>query len=122
MKLYLAGPFEQQANISRLALALVREGHAITSRWLTEHGEAALPAELARHARHDLEDIDAADAFVLVTGAGGNPRGGRHFETGYAYHAGKRLVIFGPKENVFHHLERIERARDKAELVRLLAR
>jgi hypothetical protein len=54
----------------------------------------------------DLQDIEAADTLVLFSEDPliGTPRGGRHFETGYAFGRGKRVVIVGGEENIFHYL------------------
>lgn len=35
-------------------------------------------------------------------------RGGRHVEFGVAVASCKRLVVIGPRENIFHHLPRVE--------------
>jgi hypothetical protein len=40
---------------------------------------------------------------VLTTGE--LARGGRHFETGYAYRAGIPVILVGPVEHAFHHLD-----------------
>jgi nucleoside 2-deoxyribosyltransferase len=121
MKLYLAGPFENRSDIAVVALALARDGHEITSRWLTEHAVAFTQAEHARQARVDLADIEAADALVLVNEPG-SERGGRHFETGYAFALGKRIYVIGQRTNVFHHLGDVLRVRSVEELRRTLAR
>jgi hypothetical protein len=61
----------------------------------------------------DVEDILNADAFVLFTAEEADyteipvaalTRGGRHWETGFAYAAGKEVILCGKRENVFHHL------------------
>src|SRR5262249_40345922 len=83
-------------------------GHVVTSRWhrrgATEPQGAGRGALLAQSAAEDLEDIDSADALVLFTQAGKHFAGGRHVEAGDALGRGKRVIIFGPRENVFYHL------------------
>jgi nucleoside 2-deoxyribosyltransferase len=54
-------------------------------------------------ADRNLHDIDASDIFILLT-TGMAARGGRHFETGYAFARGKPIVILGPVEHAFQHL------------------
>jgi nucleoside 2-deoxyribosyltransferase len=58
------------------------------------------PARCWQFADIDLADIDAADIFVSFTGPVG--RGGRHIEHGYAMARGLRIVIVGPRDNIFH--------------------
>jgi nucleoside 2-deoxyribosyltransferase len=53
-----------------------------------------------KFAAADLSDIDAADTLVSFTGPVG--RGGRHIEHGYAMARGLRIVIVGPRDNIFH--------------------
>ncbi len=37
-----------------------------------------------------------------TSGNGGGGKGGRHIEHGYAVATGKRLIVVGPRENIFH--------------------
>jgi nucleoside 2-deoxyribosyltransferase len=57
----------------------------------------------------DLDDIDRADALVLMTMPVGTmfSSGGRMVELGYAIGTGKRIFILGPRENIFCHLPRV---------------
>lgn len=84
----------------------------VTSRWIDLHGGElelsytpellnARPADCWRHGSSDLRDLRAADTIVSFTGGEGG-KGGRHVEHGYAIAACKRLVIVGPRENIFH--------------------
>lgn len=73
---------------------------------------AAHPVEAWEHGQRALEDLSDADAIVSFTGGG--RRGGRHVEHGVAiaYHdehpwlgdsrEAFRLIVVGPRENVFH--------------------
>jgi hypothetical protein len=85
----------------------------VTSRWIDCHdGEldasyipevlAAQPEVCWIHGLNDLEDLARADVIVSVTGDGGGGKGGRHVEHGYAIASGKRLIVVGPRENIFH--------------------
>lgn len=88
----------------------------VTSRWLREklNSKADLndtsDDSNRYHAKLDVEDIDACDTFVLHTVSPLQPtkRGGRHWETGYAYAKGKSIILCGPRENVFHYLPGIK--------------
>ena len=87
---------------------------AVTSRWIDCHGgelevsytpEAlnADPEGCWKHGQHDIDDIHDADVLVSFTGNGGGGKGGRHIEHGYALGSRfMRLVIVGPRENIFH--------------------
>jgi hypothetical protein len=112
---YLAARYSRNPELCeyRDELCAKIPGSVVTSRWIDQHaGEleasytpevlATRPAECWTFGAHDLEDLDAAQVIVSFTGAGGGGKGGRHIEHGYAIAAGKRLVVVGPRENIFH--------------------
>ena len=73
-------------------------------------------------AAEDLEDVLRADCLVSFTeepaaGVAWAARGGRHVEFGIALAMGKRLCVVGPRENIFHHLPRVEVFRSLTELI-----
>jgi hypothetical protein len=89
-------------------------GAVVTSRWVDGHPDGfaqdvsftpeflgANPETCWINGRADIEDLLAAHTIVTFTGDGGG-KGGRHIEHGYAIAAGKRLVVVGPRENIFH--------------------
>jgi hypothetical protein len=120
VKIYLAGPYADMEELQGWADALELAGHECTSRWLKEDPELPMgssPADAARGAQMDLDDIDRSDAVIckifprgtLITG------GGRHIEFGYAINESQnrlvpmRLICIGVgAETVFHHLPQIE--------------
>lgn len=106
MKIYLAGRYERRLELVDIAKELKSFGHEITSRWLDGSHDNADPKECATI---DLDDIDAADAILLISenGANTHSRGGRHFEFGYAYALGKTMILFGKEEGVFHYLPEV---------------
>jgi len=119
MKVYIAGQFNSKAQRLLDTALLVKNGIDVTSRWMYEtvpHTANVTDLPDAYHAETamaDLEDIDNADALLMFvptekelvdTPIRAASRGGRHFEMGYAYRAGKPIYIIGPKENVFHFL------------------
>jgi hypothetical protein len=110
---YFAGRYSshRQLRDHRDELAAAMPTAKVTSRWIDCHDgpldQSLTPAELTgaparswRYGADDLTDIGAAEVVVSFTGAGG--KGGRHVEFGYALATGKRLVIVGQRENVFH--------------------
>lgn len=108
MTVYLAARYSRKEEIKSKSLILKELGIGVTSNWLDEpasnnglgSGKAAI---------QDIEDIQKADEFILFSESPTelHVRGGRHFETGYAYGIGKRITIVGPKENTFHFLKDI---------------
>lgn len=64
-----------------------------------------------KFAEDDLADVQACDlliAFTEVPRTGGRNRGGRHVELGIAIGQGKRIMIVGPRENIFCWLPEID--------------
>lgn len=120
LRAYLAAPYAARERIRDYAEDLVRIGIDVTASWLDEEHEinagtigaapALDPAEVARHAATDLDDIERCDVLVLFTAQalGFDPAevasGGRHVETGYALAKGVPVIVVGEPENVFHRL------------------
>lgn len=110
---YLAGRFASAPMLELQAGEFRAAGHTVTSRWHTgshgdPHGDVDLNAyDMPRYTVEDLDDIRAADTIVSFTQDGGG-RGGRHVEFGVALALGKRLVLVGPREHVFHTLAHVE--------------
>lgn len=102
MKVYLAAPWELQADVKRLHEALVDAGFDSIARWL----EADSNTYTEAWAWACLEDVRRCDVFMLW-----NPRqwertgtGGRHVETGVAIALDKPVIILGARTNIFHVL------------------
>lgn len=110
MKLYLAAKYAEAHVMRAWRDVLHAEGHAVTARWIdgahdmNDLGEH--DAQRTQFAEEDLEDIENADCLILWNPLQlhGQGRGGRHVEFGYAIARGKRIVIVGDRENVFHYL------------------
>jgi nucleoside 2-deoxyribosyltransferase len=116
MKIYLAARYSRRDLMKELAAELRRMGHEVTSRWLEtdwvsrpDASSAAPPEYREKYAQIDMEDVQAADAVISFTEAPGDgSRGGRHIEFGLAVAWGKRLIVVGYRENLFHHLPAVE--------------
>lgn len=119
MKVYLANFFSKKAQVADYAEELKALGIGVTSRWFNEsipHNAEMSEVPEAYHretAVADVEDILNADAFVIFTSEPADleaisksalARGGRHWETGFAFAAGKEVILCGQRENVFHYL------------------
>jgi hypothetical protein len=81
-------------------------GYEITSSWIS----ASQPMGNSGIALTDISDIDMADAVMSFTEVPGTmtTSGGRHVEFGYGLARGKRLIIIGSQENVFHYYPGVE--------------
>ena len=130
MKIYLAARYSRREELLGVRDVLEAFGHEVTSRWLngshqldnagipiTDEGERRFEAgdpevdHLRAHfAAEDMVDVITAETLVAFTEEprSGNSRGGRHVELGMALATGKRVVVVGPRENVFCWLPQVE--------------
>ena len=116
MKFYLAAGFSRKDEIAEKTAQLQAIGVGVTSTWpwedaapnstLAEVGDAHLIVNGAK----DISEIDKADGVILFTQEPTKSfvRGGRMHEFGYAHGKSKRLIVCGPRENIFHYLPDVE--------------
>jgi|SRR5215217_3609997 len=107
VKIYLAAKYARREEMEEIALLLMNaHGYDITARWVFGGEEGKTNEDIAVF---DLEDVASADTVLNFTE---HPNmyttGGRHVEFGYAIATGKRLVVIGPRENVFHSFPTVE--------------
>ena len=113
MRIYLSSRYSRLEELQGYAQELRQRGHEVTSRWLQRSRQAPTslddPAWVAT-ARKDLEDVAAADTVVSFTQprGGDNGGGGRHAEFGMGLALGKRMIVVGLAENLFHTLPSVE--------------
>ncbi len=130
---YLAARFSRNDEMRGVRDVLEAIGYKVTSRWIDLHGGDQLesaaaevlnsdPASVAHFGQHDIEDLAAADIVVSFTSTDGGGKGGRHVEHGIAIGMGKRLIVCGPRENIFHTLPQVEHYPNWARLVMALFR
>jgi hypothetical protein len=118
MRIYLAARYSRVSEMQQYAIQLAAIGHEVTSRWIQRSHQMLTEMSLdnphygleARFAQEDLEDLKKADCILCFSEAprSTNSRGGRHVEFGAAMAWNMRLIIIGPRENVFHHIPSIE--------------
>ena len=121
MRIYLAARYSRREELCGYRSELERLGHTVTARWLNGEHQAADddPGPLAEQfAQHDYDDLRYSDLLINFTEAPRSDanRGGRHVEFGIAlgwvregYELGpQRVMVVGPRENVFHWLAPIE--------------
>ena len=127
MNVYLAARFSRRKEMQAYADELIALGHGVTARWVTgppqssHHPDQVSGHSLAYEERVSVEDLkDVADADCIICFSEQpretNTRGGRHVEFGLAVAAEKRIILVGPRENVFHFLPVVENFADWAGL------
>jgi nucleoside 2-deoxyribosyltransferase len=122
---YLAGRTARRRELADAAVALGAGGIKVVSSWLgdVKAGSARSDDDAATAAARNLRDVEHCDIFVAVTdGAGSFGRGGRHVELGVALALGKRVLVAGPPEHVFHRIADIERHDDLSAAIEALRR
>lgn len=131
MRVYIAARYSRREEASFYATVLREAGHIVTSDWHEETQYAPtvtmkeIPdADLIFMANRDIEQLANAGAVLFLSESPEQPivRGARHVEFGYALAMAKRIIVIGPKENIFHYLPSIEHAPRLAEALDLLAR
>jgi hypothetical protein len=105
---YLSARFERRAELNDYRVELELAGVDVTSRWLTDPPLELTDAAWPTLATQDVEDIGRAAGLVLFTEPGRPGNGARHVEFGVALGMGKRLIIVGEPENIFHRLDGVE--------------
>jgi hypothetical protein len=115
MKIYLAAPFTAQDTMRGVRDVLSTFGHEVTSQWLDFAGDGiaveqinAHPELCMGHAISDVGDIARSDMFVEFTQYGSSTTGGHHVELGMALGMRKRVIVVGPRENIFQTLPEVE--------------
>jgi nucleoside 2-deoxyribosyltransferase len=115
--IYLASRYSRFPEMQKVREDLSALGYTVTSRWinggheLTKEGSTeAHEAERVIYAQEDFADLLAADCVISFTEIPRETktRGGRHVEHGMALALGKRTIVVGYRENVFHCLPQCE--------------
>ncbi len=133
MRIYVAGKWQEKAQVKQVQLALMAVGHTITHDWTVhEMGahESQLdtdvligthwydPEELANQARGDLRGVMQAEAIVICAI---NPHkySGTLTEMGIALGCGRRVLIIGDNidGNIFTWLPEVKVYPSVAEVI-----
>ena len=107
-KFYIASLFSEREQSAEIANQIEeRLGWVNVARWVKGGEEGLLRHQIADL---DLEDVNAADVFIVISHPRGTPKpgGGRWVEFGYALARGKWTFVIGPYENVFTHHEDVK--------------
>lgn len=111
---YLASRYEDRPRMQEWKERLEDKGFFVSSRWINGSHEIISDAkgdeDRRRFAEEDLADLLAADIFLCHSDPSffRSGRGGRHVEFGMAVATGKRILLVGERENVFHWLPGVE--------------
>ncbi|MBW3672369.1 MAG: nucleoside 2-deoxyribosyltransferase [Acidobacteria bacterium] len=125
---YLAAAYSTKDQLRPYAHELRQLGFEVTAQWLDEPHAATVPftsrdpEELRAFASRDIDDVARSDVFLFFSLDPEQPtkRGGRHVEFGLAVATGKRVIVIGPRENIFHFLPEVEVVKTWPEAVELL--
>ncbi len=132
MNIYLAGRYGRRVELCGYREQLRALGCIVDAVWLNgEHqvgsdgnpiGEAGekvvegrdLDCEASKQLRtkfalEDMEDVRMCNVLIAFTEMpdAKASRGGRHVELGMAIAWGKRVIVVGPRENIFCHLPKV---------------
>lgn len=110
MNIYIAAPFPMRHELRWFRDELVKLDHAVTASWIDVEPDEDDTAweERESAARQCLQEVEAADALMIVTEDPKSGRGGRHVELGYALALGKRIWRIGPRTHIFTALAEAE--------------
>lgn len=103
-KVYIAASFTRRKEAAALRRQLAAAHHLVLSRWLdveSDDYDNTPMSKMQQYAAMDLEDLFKSEALVCLTGDKAS-RGGRHAEVGAALATGKRVILLGPREQIFH--------------------
>lgn len=124
-RVYIAGRYSRRQEFCRYRRDLLLAGYQVQARWLDgnhqvgtfgtalgDNGEVLGGEELsAQFACEDFDDVTGCDICIAHTEVPRKPstnRGGRHVELGIALALQKRVIVCGPRENVFCWHPRVE--------------
>lgn len=133
MRWYLAARYSRNGEMVEFADTLRMLGQVVTCRWPFRgvdeewRNSDQVPDDLRTQlAVEDFEDLVVSDGVISFTEIPRDTtkrpaKGGRHVEFGLGLALNKRMVVIGPKENIFHYLPSIEVYETKEEFLDVLA-
>ena len=108
--IFLAGAYDRRLELLEYQKDLRELGYKLTSRWvdgLYADATPETPDELSalnrRCAASDVDDMDKAYMLVCFTRNGPQPGSGHHVEYGYAMARHMRIILIGPRVNIYHY-------------------
>ena len=121
---YLSARFERRDELNQYRLELEALGLKVTSRWLETDpppGRRLTEEEWQALAAVDCEDVQRATWFIGFSDPPELRHGmARHVEYGMAVALGRRVIVVGEREHIFHRLPDVAVVEDWGEALRLL--
>ena len=122
VRVYLAAKFDRRDEMRAVADTLHTCGHDVVSRWLNAEKDDSESDDAAQTlwAIVNIADVLRCDVLVFFSERAGSPgaaRGGRQVDLGAALAAGKKVIVVGPVEHVYHRHPRVTVVRNLTELV-----
>ena len=108
---YIAGQWDRREELLEFAFDLHDAGCNITSCWLWSNDDE-YEEHYKEYAVRDIEDIGKSDVFILFTETELTVRNSRLVELGFALAWLKEVIIIGPRENIFCHLNIVRHCAD----------
>ena len=128
--IFIAASLPRILEARRLRDQLVGRGFIVRARWLDDRAavEGARRGTLQyvtddEHMQYwagvDFEDVLHCATLIQITGDN-ETRGGRHSEFGGALATGKRVILLGPREQIYHWHHAVRVATDLLSLLEIL--
>lgn len=115
---YIASAFTRKEEMRYIRSTMQAAGFNVVADWLDEPAESddTAPTDEYREACAllDLKNVNECDVFVCFIGGVGS---GHHTELGLALCGGKRIVLIGKKNNIFHYLPLLDYFTDFADFL-----
>ena len=114
MRIYTAARFSRIKEVRAYCARLVDLDHQITSNWVyrtDENLEDLYSAEAPVIAAQDIEDVLSANCLILFSDPprSTNSRSGKEVEFGIGIGTERhRLILCGPRSNIFHAYDGVE--------------
>lgn len=108
-KVYITASYDRRNEVCSAMLEIVQLGHEVTSAWaLDESPVRSFSVEMENEVNQakalaNLKDIERSTILVCLSD-NVFVRGGKHFETGYAYGKVGQIYIIGHVELMQHYL------------------
>ena len=106
LRVYLSARWQRQEEMRGVRTRLESLGVKVNASWLDEKIGDRTEREAAEI---DVNEVSSADILIAFTETPevGYYTGGRHVELGVAIALSVPIVCIGPRENIFHHMERV---------------
>lgn len=106
-KIYLCGKFSKRFGFKLIRNFLHGIGCNVVSSWIDqEDGGADYPTHRKKIAERDIEDVRRCD--IMIVDSEPSTKGGMHFEAGFAYALGKKIVLIGTSDMLFSTLADVQ--------------